>query len=294
LLRTRLGAAEKLERLDRSLAGQINPAQRWYVGPNGHSFSVFRGPTTFIMGSPASELSREEDEMRHEVRFEHSFTISIEEVTIAQFLKFRNKTFNRRFSASDDSPANNISWFEAAAYCRWLSEEAGLPEDEMCFPTVSEIGPGMTLPDNWRERTGYRLPTEAEWEYACRGGVSASRFCGEGESLLPYYAWFLKNSDNQARPVGQLKPNNYGIFDALGNVAERCQDAMAPYPRGGMADRIAPIQPDRTVHSTASRALRGGNFGDIDQNIRSARRYANSVQDQWALNGFRVARTLPP
>ncbi len=87
LLRTRLSAAATLERLDRSLVGQINPAQRWYVGPNGHSFSVFRGPRTFIMGSPANELSREEDEARHEERLEHSFTISIEEVTIAQFLQ---------------------------------------------------------------------------------------------------------------------------------------------------------------------------------------------------------------
>ena len=99
----------------------------------------------------------------------------------------------------------------------------------------------MTVPGNWHERTGYRLPTEAEWEYACRGGVSASRCCGEGETLLPRYAWFLKNSDNQAQPVGQLKPNNFGIFDALGNVAERCQDEMAPY----RADcRCRPVESD--------------------------------------------------
>jgi formylglycine-generating enzyme required for sulfatase activity len=228
------------------------------------------------------------------VRFEHSFTISIEEVTIAQFLKFRKKDFNRRFSATDDSPANNVSWFEAAAYCRWLSEQAGLAEDQMCYPRASEIGPGMTVPGNWRERTGYRLPTEAEWEYACRGGVSASRNCGEGETLLPRYAWFLKNSDNQAQPVGQLKPNSFGIFDALGNVAERCHDEMVPYRADAVTGPSTSARPDLVVPATAERALRGGNFGDVDQNIRSARRYANSVQDQWALIGFRVARTLPP
>ena len=235
------------------------------------------------MGSPASELSREADEMRHEEQLEHSFTISIEEVTIAQFLQFRKKDFNRRFSATDDSPANNISWFEAAAYCRWLSEQAGLPEDQMCFPTVSEIGPGMTVPGNWRERTGYRLPTEAEWEYACRGGVSASRFCGEGEALLRNYAWFLNNSDNHAQPVGQLKPNNFGIFDALGNVAERCQDEMAPYPRGEVADLTTPIRPDLTVDAAAKRAFRGGKLWGHRPKHSHARRFANSVVDQWAL-----------
>lgn len=295
LLRIRLPAAARVEEVDHSLAGKMSSARRWYVGPNGHSFSIFRGPTTFNMGSPANELSREEDEALHEETLEHNFAISIEEVTIAQFLKFRNKIFNRRFSATDDCPANNVSWFEAAAYCRWLSEQEGLPEDQMCFPPTSEIQPGLTIPGNWRERTSYRLPTEAEWEYACRGGVRASRFCGEGESLILQYARFLKNSDNHARPVGQLKPNNFGLFDALGNVSERCHDALAPYPRNGASDpRKRPAQADLAIEATAMRAIRGGNFGDVDQNIRSARRHANPVQDQWASIGFRVARTLPP
>ena len=295
LLQTRLNASAILEQVDRSLVGEASTARRWYVGPNSHTFSVCRGPTTFTMGSPANELSREEDEARHEERLEHSFAISIEEITIAQFLEFRDKVFNRRFCPTDDCPANNISWFEAAMYCRWLSEREGLTEDEMCYPRVSEIGPGMTYPANWRERTGYRLPVEAEWEYACRSGTTASRFCGEGVGLLPHYAWFLNNSENHAHPVGRLKPNNFGLFDALGNVAERCQDAMAPYPSDAAADPDqATAQSDPTVDANAMRAIRGGNFGDMDQNIRSARRHANSVRDQWALMGFRVARTLPP
>ncbi|MBA3484000.1 MAG: SUMF1/EgtB/PvdO family nonheme iron enzyme [Pirellulales bacterium] len=295
LLRTRLQAAAALEQVDRSLTGHPDPARQWYVGPNGHSFALFRGPRTFSMGSPANEPAREEDEARHEEQLEESYAISIEEVTIAQFSQFQDKFFNRRFSATEDSPANNVSWFEAAAYCRWLSEQEGLPEDQMCFPLASEIGPGMKMPVNWLQRSGYRLPTEAEWEYACRGGVSASRFFGEGNELISRYARFIENSDNHAQSVGQLKPNNFGLFDALGNVAERCQDAMVQYPRdavGGPAMSSAPS--NLTVNASAMRALRGGNFGDVDQNIRSARRYAASVQDQWASIGFRVARTLPP
>ena len=295
LLQTRLLSAANLDQVDLSLAGKASAARRWYVGSNGHSFTAFRGPKTFMMGSPANELSREQDEAQHEERLEHSFAISIEEVTIAQFLQFRDKIFNRRFSVTDDCPGNNISWFEATAYCRWLSEQDGVAEDQMCYPPTSKIGPGMAIPSNWRERTGYRLPTEAEWEYACRGGGSASRFCGEGQELLPHYARFLRNSDNHTQPVGQLKPNNFGLFDALGNVSEWCQDALVPYPPTPVASLAkATPQPDLTVAAIAMRAIRGGNFGDADQNIRSARRHANSVQDQWASIGFRVARTMPP
>ncbi len=143
------------------------------------------------------------------------------------------------------------------------------------------------------ERTGYRLPTEAEWEYACRGGVTANRFCGPGEELLSRYAWYLKNSDNRAWPVGRLKPNNFGLFDVLGNVAERCQDAMAIYP-GDTKQTASGVstQDELLVNADSMRTTRGGNFDHSDENLRSARRNANAAGDQWAIVGFRIARTV--
>jgi formylglycine-generating enzyme required for sulfatase activity len=158
----------------------------------------------------------------------------------------------------------------------------------MCYPPLSEIKPGMTIPGDWIKRAGYRLPTEQEWEYACRSGVSASRFWGEGAANSIHYAWFLQNSGNRAQPVGQLKPNNYGLFDMLGNVAERCHDIYGPYQA-----KDAP-ESESAIIESPGRVMRGGNFGDIDANIRSARRYANGPLDQWALLGFRPVRTVKP
>ena len=293
LLTTRLNQSAMVVNIE---AASIDQKRRWYVGPNGHDFSVFRSPISFTMGSPPDEVSREDDETYGTVQIDYSFAISTTEVTSAQFRHFREDAdINSQFSPTDDCPANDVSWFEAAAYCRWLSEEAKLPETQMCYPPVPEIKPGMRLPRDWLQRTGYRLPTAQEWEYACRGGVSASRPCGEGGQLLRNYAWYLADSEDHAWPVGQLKPNEFGMFDMLGNVLERCQVVVEDRPQNL---QIPPSQdraldePASTIDRATTGELRGGNFGDSNQNLRSARRYFNSVRDKWASVGFRVARTL--
>ena len=275
---------------------EIDPKRRWYIGPNGHTFSIFRSPITFTMGSPPDELSREEDEAYAKVQLDHGFAISTTEVTSAEFRHFRDDAdINSQFSPTDDCPANDVSWFDAAAYCRWLSEQAKLPETQMCYPPLPEIKPGMHLPHDWLRRTGYRLPTAQEWEYACRGGVSASRPSGEGVQLLHNYAWYLADSEDHAWPVGELKPNNFGMFDMLGNVLERCQVAAEERESNSekhSSQERAIDEPESAIERTTTSELRGGNFGDSDQNVRSARRYFNSVRDKWASVGFRVARTL--
>jgi formylglycine-generating enzyme required for sulfatase activity len=228
------------------------------------------------------------------VRLPRRFAIASTEVTVAQFLKFREKEFLRRYSPGDDCPASSISWYEAAAYCRWLSEQDDVPEDQMCYPPVAEIKAGMLLPTDWHERTGYRLPLEAEWELACRAGVPFSRYCGEGAAMPLQSMWFLKNSDNHTHPVGTLKPNPWGLFDMLGNVAERCHGAYEPYPAAGEVAIVGTTAAsDLRIDDEPIRVFRGGNFGDIDANLRAARRAANLPADQWALVGFRPVRTLP-
>src|SRR5207253_280358 len=111
-------------------------------------------------------------------------------------------------------PMLNISWYRAALYCRWLSEQEGVPEEEQCFPSLKEIENSMTagtplqLPANYLQRAGYRLLTDMEWEYACRAGSTSPRFYGHDPDLLDRFAWLINNADERSWPVGRLKPND--------------------------------------------------------------------------------------
>src|SRR5262249_14048158 len=144
---------------------------------------------------------------------------------------FRNRV-EKSLSPDPDGPVVGVTWAEAAQYCRWLSEQEGVPEMEQCYPSVSEIEKSkdgqnpLQLPVNYLTRSGYRLPTEAEWEYACRAGTVARRPFGSADAMLGNYAWFANNANDRARPVGTKRPNDFGMFDMLGNAWEWCQDAF--------------------------------------------------------------------
>ena len=283
-------------RLDR--AGIPIPAitaREWFVNCEGQTYSVVRGPIEFNLGSQTNEPGRTDDEQPHRKRFGRSFAIMTKEVSIEQFLRFR-PTFSwpKRHSPGPDTPVIAVRWYDAAAYCNWLSEREGISPDQWCYEPNAEnkYAAGMRIRQDHLSLSGYRLPTEAEWEYATRSGSVVARFYGRGEGLLSRYAWYLGNGLDLCWPVGQLRPNDFGLFDALGNAAELIATPLLPYGELFDLDRgnLVAVRVDDQLQTT----VRGGTSGQQPANVRSS--YRNdfcTVSSTFFMMGFRPARTVP-
>jgi formylglycine-generating enzyme required for sulfatase activity len=270
--------------------------RRWYVNGQRQTFALIEGPVGFRMGSPPDEPDRSGDETLHQQPIPRRFAIATKEVTLAQYQEFTRKY--RQFALSDggikqyglepDRPVIGVSWFIAAAYCNWLSEQEGIPKDQWCYlpNEKEEYDKGMTIPANALQRQGYRLPTEAEWEYACRAGTLTSRYYGNSLILLDRYAWYLKNSGDPPRmqPCGRVLPNDLGLFDMQGNVFEWCQDRYSDKPGGKKPSNDDIIDDD-------VRVLRGGSFYYRPALLRSAFRFRLEPANRLGGSGFRLAMT---
>src|SRR5262249_53965302 len=145
-----LGMDRALKETDQALAGEPADAPHWYVTPRGETFAVVPGSATFLMGSPGTELGRTPDEQdQHPQTIRHSFAIATRHVTVEQFERFladlrKNQVpvchkYPLDRSPKADGPIISVTWYEAAAYCRWLSEQEGLPPEEMCYPEIDKI-----------------------------------------------------------------------------------------------------------------------------------------------------------
>jgi serine/threonine protein kinase/formylglycine-generating enzyme required for sulfatase activity/Tfp pilus assembly protein PilF len=258
---------------------------QWYVGGQAQTMVVIPGPLEFLMGSPASELGRWPSESQHKRVIPHSFAIATKAVTIQDFLRFRKRNVYRRTTPTDDCPVF-CGWTEAAAYCNWLSAQEGIPEKEWCYTSA------LTPKANYFSLSGYRLPTEAEWEYACRAGAVTKSYFGEATDLLGEYSWYLANSNDCSSPVGRKKPNDFGLFDMHGNVYSWCQDTFADnYPKVKGASKT---ESDMAISNViGARSARGGSFNSSELNLRSAYRYWSPSLNNPEI-GFRVARTIRP
>jgi formylglycine-generating enzyme required for sulfatase activity len=234
----------------------------------------------FEMGSRAS---REKDESPHKV-YVSAFYMDQYEVTQQHFEKVMGQNPSRWKDPSN--PVEQIRWKQAAEYCNARSRLEGLepPYD----------------PKTWRcnfESPGYRLPTEAEWEYACRAGTQDEYACGRGPGALGEYAWFKDNSTRGPQPVGRKKPNPWGLYDMYGNVWEWCNDFYAEdyYRR-------SPEKDPRGPETGQTRVLRGGCWNSRAALLRSAYRndedpgYTDACfgRDVSGFVGFRCVRNQPP
>jgi len=185
---------------------------------------------------------------------------------------------------------NEVNWYQAAAYCNWLSRKDNLPE---CYvPNLhGEYAAGMRIKPDALSLSGYRLPTEEEWEYACRAGAGTSRSYGASLDLLGRYAWYSATSRNRAWPCGSLQPNDLGLFDMLGNILEWCQDLS----KDNLPDRSGKINASTSryliVDDTHSRLLRGGSYLNGPVDIRSATLFGYTPALCVFSSGFRPSRT---
>ena len=290
---------QKLAAIDvelKKLKDQSN--RRWYVNSEGQTFVVIEGPVEFMMGSPITDPDWYSSETLHRKRINRRFAVATKEVTVEQYQRFlkENPKIARfdinsdRFSPEPTGPMNGTTWYEAAAYCNWLSQQEGLAT---CYEPndVGKFAEGMKLLPDALKLPGYRLPTEEEWEYACRAGAVTSRYYGRSVELLGKYAWYSKNSQGRAWPCGQLLPNELGLFDMLGNVYEWCQDPYYRYPEGEGNTTTDDINILFFINDQIHRFLRGGSFNFQPAGVRSAYRNWFAPSDRDTAIGFRPSRT---
>jgi formylglycine-generating enzyme required for sulfatase activity len=218
---------------------------------------------TFTMGSPANEELRALDEVEHEVTISKDLYLGVTEVTQSQYAKVMRvnpSTFKgEKDPDKSDYPVENVSWHDAVDFCKRLSE---LPEEKAAGRV-------------------YQLPTEAEWEYACRAGAKTTYFFGNDPKSLGTHAWFEGNNNERTRPVGKKKPNAWGLYDMHGNVWEWCADWYGEYPKAAVTD------PAGSNEGTL-RVLRGGGWMDTQAIIRTARRGRITPDHVNTFVGFRV------
>jgi formylglycine-generating enzyme required for sulfatase activity len=234
-----------------------------------------------MMGSsPATDPNRSGDELIHRVTVS-GFYMAKYEVTVAQFREFiytsdyitPNNPWDRS-GQTENHPVTNVSWFDAVQYCNWRSAKENLT------PAYKIQGQTVTRNQN---ANGYRLPTEAEWEYACRAGTTTPY--STGTSLDTGAAWTSGNSQYNAHPVGQKAANQWGLYDMHGNVEEWCWDWYGDYPSAAQKD-------PEGLATGNSRVYRGGSYGYGRGNyLRSAKRGYNSPSHQMGYVGFRLARS---
>jgi formylglycine-generating enzyme required for sulfatase activity len=247
----------------------------------------------FFMGSPTTEPCRGANETRHQVTLTHGFEIQSTEVTQTQFVAALG--YQPFSSCGPSCPVMNVSWYEAAAYANAISVKAKLGACYTCTGSLADVVCTIAAAYTTGGKTiyncpGYRLPTEAEWEFSYRAGTTTALYdgalagCTASDANADKIAWY---GEKDAHPVGQKLANTWGLLDMAGNVYEWVNDYY-------VEDLGAVAVVDPVGASTdACRTVRGGSWQDSVGKVRAASRASDQPQNSYADYGFRVARTLP-
>jgi len=285
---------------------EANAKPKWFVNGQQQTMVAIPGPLEFSMGLSVADTLyfAERDIMSsywtehdriHPCRINRTFAVAAKPVTVEQFSRFKaTHEQTPGFAPAPDCPIIAVSWYEAAAYCNWLSEQEGIPKEEWCY----ELGPDGQVAKrrpNYLRKTGYRLPTEAEMEVATRAGTTTSFSFGGAEELLPDYGWYLPNSSNRTWPVGLKKPNDWGLFDIHGEVICFCDGAYTPFPWKDLKRPIEDVEEvELAIKSTQRRAAHGASFRSELPSTYSGSRWGGVPTERESLAvGIRPARTLP-
>jgi formylglycine-generating enzyme required for sulfatase activity len=235
------------------------------------------------------------------IRIDRDFAIASKELTIEQFRHVRSEHLKTKKRDSEPDPAcptTDVTWYDAAAYCNWLSEQEGMPKDEWCYEANSDgkYAEGMKMTANYLHRKGYRLPTEAEWEFACRAGADTRYSFGDAEELAGKYAWFVGNAlSSKLHPVGMCKPNDLGLYDMHGNAWEWTHNAATAFAILNKAKTVEDAEDEEDmvrIDNKKNRVLRGGSVQSIGPNVGSASENMSAARNHDGFCGFRLARTI--
>jgi formylglycine-generating enzyme required for sulfatase activity len=251
---------------------------------------------TFTMGSPSNEPQRSSDETQHKVTI-NSFYMGKFEVTQKEYQEVMG-TNPSKFKG-DNLPVEQISWYDAIEYCNRRSQREGLSpaytiDKSRSDPNNKSESDTFRWVVSWnRNANGYRLPTEAEWEYACRAGTTTPFNTGNNittsnanyDGNYPYNNNAKGEYRGKTSPAGSFAPNPWGLYDMHGNVFELCWDWYGNYTSGAQTDPVG-------TSSGSGRVIRGGSWDDGGRDISSASRYYFGPDDRSDCVGFRLIRPL--
>jgi len=236
--------------------------------PGGQSMQLVRIPAgKFTMGSPLNEVGRQNDEgPPHAVNITESFYLGRFEITQAQWeaVMGNNPSTFQRLDQSPQHPVERVSWLDAQEFIGKLNE-----------------------PENRVSSGKFSLPTEAEWEYACRAGSTGRFPWGEDVEYrqLPKFAWFNSRAEGMSHPVGTKQPNRWGLYDMHGNVWEWCADSFCPY---APTNRNTADRKESAATSDTKKVIRGGSWFNEPEALRNANRHRHPIDSRQTNLGFRV------